>query len=119
MRAQEAEVKRRSAAEQKQSCHFAGPGGVDRPIGRFPVVDELKGGLPAKALDTFKQSAHLSDEQVAELLQIGGRTLSRARAVSRRRLSPDLSERLFAVASVYALGIGVFGDTQTAFGWIN
>jgi putative toxin-antitoxin system antitoxin component (TIGR02293 family) len=83
------------------------------------VVDELKAGLPAKVLDTFKESAHLSDAQVTQLLQIGGRTLSRARGASRRRLSPDLSERLFAVASVYALAIGVFGDTETAFGWIN
>jgi putative toxin-antitoxin system antitoxin component (TIGR02293 family) len=83
------------------------------------VVDELKAGLPAKVLDTFKESAHLSDAQVTQLLQIGGRTLSRARGGSRRRLSPDLSERLFAVASVYALAIGVFGDTETAFGWIN
>jgi hypothetical protein len=41
----------------------------------------------------------LSDEQVADLLQIGGRTLTRARAASRRRLPRDLSERLFAVAS--------------------
>jgi putative toxin-antitoxin system antitoxin component (TIGR02293 family) len=83
------------------------------------VVDELKAGLPAKVLDTFKESAHLSDAQVTQLLQIGGRTLSRARGARRRRLSPDLSERLFAVASVYALAIGVFGDTETAFGWIN
>ena len=83
------------------------------------VVDELKAGLPAKVLDTFKESAHLSDAQVTQLLQIGGRTLSRARGASRKRLSPDLSERLFAVASVYALAIGVFGDTETAFGWIN
>jgi putative toxin-antitoxin system antitoxin component (TIGR02293 family) len=83
------------------------------------VVDELKAGLPAKVLDTFKESAHLSDAQVTQLLQIGGRTLSRARGASRRRLSPDLSERLFAVASVYALAIGVFGDTKIAFGWIN
>jgi putative toxin-antitoxin system antitoxin component (TIGR02293 family) len=83
------------------------------------VVDELKAGLPAKVLDTFKESAHLSDAQITQLLQIGGRTLSRARGASRRRLSPDLSERLFAVASVYALAIGVFGDTETAFGWIN
>jgi putative toxin-antitoxin system antitoxin component (TIGR02293 family) len=83
------------------------------------VVDQLKAGLPSKALDTFKQSARLSDEQLSQLLQVGGRTLSRARGTSRSRLPPDLSERLFAVASVYALAIGVFGDTETAFGWIN
>jgi putative toxin-antitoxin system antitoxin component (TIGR02293 family) len=41
------------------------------------------------------------------------------RGAGRKRLPPDVSERLFAVASVYALAIAVFGDTQTAFGWIN
>jgi putative toxin-antitoxin system antitoxin component (TIGR02293 family) len=83
------------------------------------VMDELRAGLPARSLDKFKQSAHLSDEQVAQLLQIGSRTLSRTRGTSRRRLPPDVSERLFAVASVYALAIAVFGDTRTALGWIN
>jgi putative toxin-antitoxin system antitoxin component (TIGR02293 family) len=83
------------------------------------VMDELKTGLPSKTLDTFKKSAHLTDEQMAQLLRIGGRTLSRARGGGRNRLPTDVSERLFAVASVYALAITVFGDTQTAFGWIN
>jgi putative toxin-antitoxin system antitoxin component (TIGR02293 family) len=93
---------------------------VGLPTGEpLAVVDELKVGLPSKTLDTFKQSTHLSDQQVAQVLQIGGRTLSRARSTRRGRLPPDLSERLFAVASVYALAIGVFGDAETAFGWIN
>jgi len=69
-------------------------------------------------LSTYER-AQLSDEQVAQLLQIGGRTLSRARGANRKRLPADVSERLFAVASVYAFAIGVFGNTQTAFGWIN
>jgi putative toxin-antitoxin system antitoxin component (TIGR02293 family) len=83
------------------------------------VMDELKTGLPTKSLDTFKQSVELSDEQLAQLLQIGGRTLSRVRGAYARRLPPDVSERLFAVASVYALAIDVFGDSPTAFGWVN
>jgi putative toxin-antitoxin system antitoxin component (TIGR02293 family) len=83
------------------------------------VMDELKTGLPARSRDTFKQSVHLSDEQNAQVLQIGGRTLSRVRGLSDKRLPPDVSERLFAVASVYAQAIDVFEDTQTAFGWIN
>jgi len=88
----------------------------DEPL---TLMDELKAGLPAKSLDVFKESVHLSDEQVAELLQIGARTLTRSRASGRKRLPADLSDRLFAIASVYAQAIDVFGDRDDAIGWMN
>jgi putative toxin-antitoxin system antitoxin component (TIGR02293 family) len=88
----------------------------DEPL---KLMDELKAGLPSKALDTFKASARLSDDEIAEMLQVGARTLTRTRASQRKRLPADLSDRLFAIASVYALAIDVFHDRSTAFGWLN
>ena len=61
----------------------------------------------------------MSDEDVARVLNIGGRTLTRVRNASGERLPSDLSVRLFAVASVYRLAEDVFGNTQTAIGWLN
>ncbi|HEX2493445.1 MAG TPA: antitoxin Xre-like helix-turn-helix domain-containing protein [Steroidobacter sp.] len=82
------------------------------------LMKALKAGLPSTALRQFKRSTGLADADVAALLQIGGRTLSRVKA-STRRLPADLSDRLYTVASVYALAEQVFGDRATAIGWLN
>ena len=82
------------------------------------LMKALQAGLPSTALNRFKQAAELADQDVAKLLHIGGRTLTRVRA-SKRRLPADLSDRLYAVASVYAQAEQVFGNRTSAIGWLN
>jgi putative toxin-antitoxin system antitoxin component (TIGR02293 family) len=82
------------------------------------LMKALQAGLPSTALNRFKQATGLADKDVAELLHIGGRTLTRVRA-SKRRLPADLSDRLYAVASVYAQAEQMFGDRKSAIGWLN
>ncbi|MEX0708327.1 MAG: antitoxin Xre/MbcA/ParS toxin-binding domain-containing protein [Woeseia sp.] len=82
------------------------------------LLKTLQTGLPSAALNRFKRAAGLGDKDVAELLHIGGRTLTRVRA-SRQRLPADLSDRLYAVASVYAQAERVFGERKSAIGWLN
>lgn len=82
------------------------------------LMKALQAGLPSAALNRFKRAAGLGDKEVAELLHIGGRTLTRVRA-SKRRLPADLSDRLYAVASIYAQAEEVFGDRESAIGWLN
>jgi putative toxin-antitoxin system antitoxin component (TIGR02293 family) len=82
------------------------------------LLKALQVGLPSTTLTRFKRAAGLADQDVAELLHIGGRTLTRVRA-SKRRLPADLSDRLYAVASAYAQAERVFGDRKSAIGWLN
>lgn len=82
------------------------------------LLKALQAGLPSTTLNRFKRAAGLADQDVAELLHIGGRTLTRVRA-SKRRLPADLSDRLYAVASAYAQAERVFGDRKSAIGWLN
>ena len=82
------------------------------------LLKALQVGLPSTTLNRFKRAAGLADQDVAELLHIGGRTLTRVRA-SKRRLPADLSDRLYAVASAYAQAERVFGDRKSAIGWLN
>ena len=88
----------------------------NRPLA---MLDLIEAGLPAESLTAFKSVTGMSDEDVARVLNIGGRTLTRIRNASGERLPSDLSDRLFAVASVYRLAEDVFGNTQTAIGWLN
>jgi putative toxin-antitoxin system antitoxin component (TIGR02293 family) len=81
------------------------------------LMRALQAGLPSASLRHFKQSTGLADEQIAELLQIGGRTLTRLKSC--KRLPADLSDRLYAVASIYALAEDVLGDRETAVAWLD
>jgi len=81
------------------------------------LLKALRAGLPSAALRRFKRATGLPDAEIAELLQSGGRTLTRLKASN--RLPADLSDRLYAIASVYALAERVFGDRATAIGWLG
>ncbi len=81
------------------------------------LLKVLRAGLPSMTLRRFKRATGLADEEVAELLGVGGRTLTRLKASA--RLPADLSDRLYAVVSVYALSERVFGDRATAIGWLG
>lgn len=88
----------------------------NKPLDLFELIQT---GLPAESLAAFKAATSMSDEDIARLLNVGGRTLTRLRRATQERLPPDLSDRLFAVASIYRQAEEVFGDTKTAIGWLN
>jgi putative toxin-antitoxin system antitoxin component (TIGR02293 family) len=94
--------------------------GVDIPEDdQLRLIKTLAAGLPPQSLRRFKKAAGLADEQMAVLLQIGGRTLTRVKASRARRLPADLSDRLYAIASIYALADDVFGEHDAAVGWMS
>lgn len=81
------------------------------------LMKALRTGLPTASLRHFKQAAGLADEEIAELLQVGARTLTRLKSAS--RLPADVSDRLYAVASIYALAEDVLGDRDVAVRWLG
>jgi len=81
------------------------------------LLEQLSAGLPAATLRQFKRATRLADSDVAALLQVSGRTLSRLKG-GRSRLPADLSDRLYSVASVYALAEDVFGAADRARDWL-
>jgi putative toxin-antitoxin system antitoxin component (TIGR02293 family) len=83
------------------------------------LIEALGEGFPVRALPYFKRAARLSDSEFAHLLGLGGRTLTRLKSTRSGRLSADLSDRLYAVASVYALAESVFGERDTAVAWLE
>jgi putative toxin-antitoxin system antitoxin component (TIGR02293 family) len=87
----------------------------DNPVS---LVKALEAGLPAGALARFKRRSKLADTDLAGLLRVGARTLTRVKGSKARRLPPELSERLYALAAIYAEAEGVFGDRATALGWL-
>ena len=90
------------------------------PLAEDPanLVAALEAGLPARTLAEFKRRAGLADAELARLLRIGSRTLTRVKVSKARRLPGDLSERLYALAAIYAEAERVFGDHATALAWL-
>jgi len=83
------------------------------------LIDALAEGIPVRALPNFKRAARLSDSEFAHLLGLGGRTLTRLKSARTGRLSAEVSDRLYAVASIYALAEEVFGDRDTSVAWLE
>ena len=83
------------------------------------LIEALGEGFPVKAVAHFKRAARLSDSEFARLLGLGGRTLRRLKSARTGRLSADMSDRLYAVASTYALAEGIFGERDTALAWLE
>jgi putative toxin-antitoxin system antitoxin component (TIGR02293 family) len=81
------------------------------------LLEQLSAGLPAATLRQFKRATRLADADVATLLQVSSRTLSRLKG-GKTRLPADLSDRLYSVASVYALAEDVFGTADRARAWL-
>lgn len=81
----------------------------------------LQAGLPSTALAALKARTKLPDADLAEALQISDRTFARLKNARTRaqRLAPDLSDRLYAIATLYTLAEQVLGDHDTALQWMN
>ncbi len=94
-------------------------GAAVRETEPLALLDLIQAGLPVESLTAFKAATGMADEEIARLLNIGGRTLTRLRGSAHDRLPADLSDRLVAVASIYGQAEDVFGDASTAAGWLK
>jgi putative toxin-antitoxin system antitoxin component (TIGR02293 family) len=74
--------------------------------------------MPVQAVEALKASLAVPDRQLAQLLGVSEKTLSRARAAE-GRLEPVASDRLVRVARVLAMGIEVLEDETAAVHWLK
>jgi len=81
------------------------------------LVRRVQEGLSFGALERFRQNIELSTHDLAELVQISRRTLTRRRVAG--RLQPDESDRLVRVSRVFSEVIELFeGDVTAARSWL-
>lgn len=74
--------------------------------------------MPLRSVEALKESIAISDSQLAQLLGISEKTLSRARAAN-GRLDAVASDRLFRVARIAALAIEVLETAEAALHWLK
>lgn len=103
--------------------HFLGsesakrsPGGRPRSLADWEAL--IEEGLPVQAAESLKGSIAVPDRQLAGLLGISEKTLSRARAAN-GKLEPVAGDRLIRVARVVALAIDVLETEAAAVHWLK
>jgi putative toxin-antitoxin system antitoxin component (TIGR02293 family) len=74
--------------------------------------------LPVAALDALKQHVALSDAELAQLIGVSEKTLSRARA-GQDRLDPVASDRLYRVGRLVVLASEVLESAEAGVHWLK
>lgn len=81
-------------------------------------IREIKAGLPMACFDELREALGCSQESLAAVAGIPGRTLARRRREGRFR--PDEGERVLRLVGVFAAVLGLFeGDVAAARRWLK
>ena len=92
-------------------------------IKKAKEVDNLiRKGIPFKVVEDIKERLKLADEEIAEILGMSVRTLSRRRHIKDKedaRLNAIESDRLFRLVKIFALAQDVLEDKEQAIKWLH
>jgi putative toxin-antitoxin system antitoxin component (TIGR02293 family) len=82
------------------------------------LISRVEAGLPFSAIEKLQKASGLPVSTLAELVHIPQRTLARRRATG--KLSPEESERLLRIATVFEETLDLFeGDRSSARAWLS
>ena len=83
----------------------------------YDLMNLARQGLYKSALVSLAQLLELSTKDLVQYLHISERTLQRYD--QKKKLSPELSDRLIQLAKVYARTIEVFEEQDKAIKWLK
>jgi len=103
--------KETSPASERGSARSAG-------ADRLPTIEQVRKGLPVKALHNLANKLHVERSELAYILGTSLRTVQRKEEAS-DRLGPAASDRLVRVARILDLATRVFGEQEKASAWLT
>ncbi|WP_103029914.1 type II RES/Xre toxin-antitoxin system antitoxin [Salinibacter altiplanensis] len=81
------------------------------------TVEAIREGLPAEALGWLKERLGLTAEELASIIHVSRRTMSRRK--KKGRLKPDESERALRLIRLYRRAVEMLGGRTEATGWLR
>ena len=81
------------------------------------LIRQLKAGLPVESFDNLRNRLDLSDNSLAQIVQIPKRTLNRRRL--KGSFNTAESERVLRLIQVWEMAADVFGDNEKAKRWLK
>ncbi len=110
-------MKTASILKEKEPITYAKLIGI-KASDRMELSEKVQVGFPFKAFITLTKSMEVSNQHLAELVQISDRTLIRRRKDG--ILKSDESERLLRIARIFTLAVNLFeGDISSAQNWLS
>lgn len=88
------------------------------PSDTISLVRKVERGLPFRAAERLRRNMALTLDELAELIQVRPRTLSRRREEG--RLQPDESDRALRASRLFGRALELFeGDAAAARSWLS
>jgi putative toxin-antitoxin system antitoxin component (TIGR02293 family) len=82
------------------------------------LIEEVRAGLPFKALLSFSSESSIGVPEIAALIELPERTLARRKVAG--RLTSGESERLLRLSKVFEQAVRLFeGNVQAAVAWLK
>ena len=82
------------------------------------LIQQVERGFSYKTLHTLESRSGLPENALADLVGIPGRTLARRKA--KGKFTPEESERLLRLGTVFELAVELFeGDNAAALRWLT
>lgn len=82
------------------------------------LIGIIRKGLPHSVLSRLRTIMEISTEELASILHVSSRTLARHES-SRKALSPDHTEKVIELATLYSRGAEVFGTRAAFMAWMS
>ncbi len=83
------------------------------------LAHAIRQGLSKESLLSVKHCAALTDREMAAMLGVSGKTLSRIREGEGRRLDAVSSDRLYRIARIFAIAEYVLESAEAAHEWLH
>ncbi|MCP4603122.1 MAG: DUF2384 domain-containing protein [Proteobacteria bacterium] len=107
-------------SEQQVANLLGGEKVIGRRItSRLGFADVIIRGLPREALEWVKEILELSDVEIAEVMCISQKTISRLRSNPKSYLSMIASDRLYRIAWLFSQAKEVFEEDRLAREWLK
>lgn len=81
------------------------------------LVQQIRQGLPAEAMDALMETYSLTAEDLAKPLGVSLSTIKRRH--QNKHLNPAVSDRLYRIASILALATETLGSREKAVRWLH
>ncbi|MHB1666079.1 type II RES/Xre toxin-antitoxin system antitoxin [Thiomonas sp.] len=86
---------------------------------RLDIAECIEAGLPYSAIAETKRELRLTDQDLAEVLDVSTKTLQRLGRQRDARLSLTVGDRLYRLSRVASFAVEVFGDQGRAREWLR
>ena len=93
---------------------------IDREYRNYvELSNKILEGLPVKWIEDFKNLYQITDKEVASLLAVNTRTITRLKKDPKHNLPLTMSDRLYRMFNVLAIAIKVFNNVEEAVTWLK